>query len=155
MRIGIDIQPLKRDFFRGINISAQCLIDAMLEKDCDGENTYVLFNSKGVSSDFFRNFWNRSIKLVEGGITPRLSASLDIFHELNFFDLMKKQISPSRLKCRTVATVYDIIPALFWDHYLINKPKRVREDYILRLDEIDAFDRIIVPSLSTKNDLME
>lgn len=156
MRIGIDAAALKRDPFRGINLSARHMIEAILRND--RKNTFIFFNTK-CTGDFFgrlkARYNNIRIGLVPGDITPKSSSGLDVYHILNFFDMKKKQAFPSELKCRTIATVYDLIPVIFWDNYLMDKPKRFRDDYALRLGELENFARIMVPSLSTKKDLIE
>lgn len=152
MIIGIDLQPLTRSF-RGDHVSTRRMVESLLK--IDSKNTYIFFNTRGIDGSFFNRFRSRNIEIIKGDITPQLSSKLDIYHIPNFFDHTKKQIFPSKLRCRTITTLHDMVPALFWSHYLANQSEEKRDDYVLRMGELEKFDGIITPSLCTKKDAMD
>lgn len=81
--------------------------------------------------------------------------NIDLYWSPN--PLMPNVILPAKIApCKFVATVFDLIPLKFKEHYFKRWPPHVKDDYIKRLTEkLPGFDRLMAISWSTKTDMID
>lgn len=156
MRIGINIRGLTG--FTGVQIYLHNLIHNILE--IDNTNQYILFYNL-MRNKTFPDFLNKYKNVIccSSNIPGRIQGllqfslkfpveffygSMDIFHE-------PWSVSPPTLKAKRVITVFDISDLLFPELYKGLLDKRWRK---LVKESVKQADKIIVPSISTKNDLV-
>lgn len=149
MKVGIDLSPLRSDpKRRGVSNYVHSIVRTLIK--IDGKNEYYFFNTKNVSTDFLGSNFPKE-RIFSGEITSEISNDLDLFVITNYFDFSKKLINQKDLKCKTVGIVYDLIPIIFWDHYLGG----IEKEYFKRLRKIYESDHILTISESAKGDISE
>lgn len=152
MKIGIDLLPLQSDpNHRGISNFTYNTVKSIIE--IDRINEYVLFNAKGVKLS--PEFIMPNVHIYENSITKETSRELDIFHYTSFFDFEKKIIYPSNIECIKIVTIYDLIPAIFWENYINFFPEDIKHEYFRRLGYLERFDKILTISETSKKDIID
>lgn len=152
MKIGIDLLPLKTyNFTRGIGKYSFDVVKNIIQ--IDSTNQFFLFN---VPQDLSHNFEQNNVIYFTREATVSDTDNLDLFIFLSLFEL-DYDISPNPLDihCKKGVIIYDLIPILFWDHYIPFFPKNSRSRYFTGLASIQHFDIIFTISATTKNDLID
>jgi glycosyltransferase involved in cell wall biosynthesis len=152
MNIGIDLIPLKTySVCRGIGKYSHDLVKELVK--IDQQNQYFLFN---VPDDHFQRFESQNVIVSGKEVSGSDTDNLDIFIFTSFFE-WDYPISPhpSEIMCKKAVVVYDLIPILFWDHYISQLPDEMVKIYFDRLALLQHFDIIFTISNATKIDLIE
>jgi glycosyltransferase involved in cell wall biosynthesis len=160
MKVAIDISQIV--YGTGVSVYVKSLVEELIRFDKDTQ--YVLFGGSlrrqkelhdfvshlegNVTSKIFpisptmADFiWNRLHALP----VERLVGSVDIVHTSDWSE-------PSTIKAKKVTTVHDLTPFKFANE----TPQKIREVHERKLARVKAeSNAIIVPSLATKNDLVE
>lgn len=152
MNIGIDLLPLKTySFSRGIGKYSFDLVKELVR--IDQVHQYFLFNVPG---DQFQSFVYQNVVVSEKEASGVDTEKLDIFIFSSFFEWDYTICPhPSEITCKKAVIVYDLIPVLFWHHYISNFPPDIVKVYFHRLDLLKSFDIIFTISSTTKRDLIE
>lgn len=164
MRIGFDLRPLKTGSRnRGIGNYISSLIRAMLAMD--SVNEYFLYFEKSSEQPDFSESERvclRPLRLsgqaTYAGVSAIMNESIDrdridVMVNTSPFEMDVKM--PRRYKCHSVVIVYDIIPLLFFNHYLLKFPEELRKEYFCNLRSLANYDRIVTISRCTKDDIVK
>lgn len=151
MKIGIDLIPLQTcNSARGIGIFLHDLIIKIIQYD--QTNYYSLYN---VPKNLFTHFTRDNVITFDRAALRTETDDLDLFIYSSLFEL-HDSIAPNPLevKCKKAVIVYDLIPLIFWDHYISFFTDASASNYFRSLVNIQHFDIIFTLSNSTKNDLV-
>jgi len=151
MKIGIDLLPLKTySSKRGIGKYTFNLVKKII--DIDHMDSFFLYN---VPEYILNNFQHEHVRLFERKAEVTDTEILDLFIFTSLFESDDPSPDPTDLKCKKVLVFYDLIPVIFWNHYLSDFPTPELYKYFTRLSLLYQFDIILSISQTTKQDLIE
>ena len=151
MKIGIDLLPLNtQSYYRGMGKYTFNLVTNIIEMD--NNNVYYLFHTPLELLDHFKK---KNVVISHKRPTMEDVKELDIFHITSLFELAESTLMPSKLDCKIIVTIYDLIPVIFWDNYIETMDDKGKTEYFRRLGYLKSVDHILVISETTKNDLIE
>lgn len=152
MKIGIDLIPLKTySVTRGIGKYSYDLVKAIIH--ADRVNRYFLYN---VPRQLFNHFQLENVTNAESAAQPCDTDSLDLFIFTSIFELDYDILpDPDEIRCKKAVIMFDLIPVLFWEHYIACIPDSFVSQYFTRLAFVSQFDLIFAISTTTKNDLVD
>ncbi|MCF6149645.1 MAG: glycosyltransferase family 4 protein [Candidatus Kuenenia sp.] len=168
MRIGLDLRPLqKTSRYRGIGSYLSNLVIEL--SAADHENEYIYYSLKNKNKihllEHSLKRW-KEYPLYRPKRPERLhwmwdslflattlnNDNIDIFHAQEITSC-PTGILPK--KCKTVITVHDMIPFIFWDRYKHAHTFDYRFALKRSLRLLSRADMIIAPSKATKNDILK
>lgn len=164
MRIGVDLRPLQTGSkSRGIGYYVANLVESLLK--ADDHNDYYLFYMMDEGSieistssrctmcplSLTRKSTREEAEVAIGDAIR--DHSIDIFINTSHFE---NDINhPYAYPCRSVAIVYDLIPALFFNQYLKAYSAERQVQYLSSLHSLRSYDRLLAISDCTKRDTVE
>ncbi len=162
MKIAIDLRPLQTSTKnRGIGYYISNMVESLLAQD-DHNLYYLCFMKSGTPIEFkgSERCFLAPLELSPSSTRDEAAAAIakiiqaediDIFVNTSPFEWDVKL--PYRYPCRSIAIVYDLIPALFYNHYLKNFPKERQAEYFCDLASLRNYDGLLAISECTKKDL--
>ena len=120
--------------------------------EMDNNNVYYLFHTPLELLDHFKK---KNVVISHKRPTMEDVKELDIFHITSLFELGESILMPSKLDCKIIVTIYDLIPVIFWDNYIEPMEDKYKIEYFKRLGYLENVDYILAISETTKNDLIE